>query len=199
MRSATPCESVPGSARGDVHPHRPQDVRALLRLTAPIHPVLVHFAIGLSVSAFCFDLLAFVFGIRAWMTIGWWILAAAVPATLGALVTGVSSRMRLPLEEGEARSFLRTHMALGPLLFGLLVMLAFWRARLWQSTGGGVDATYLGAMFVVLSGLAVQGYLGGELVYRYGAGVCAHVRELTAHGAQAKGPARTGHRMCARC
>src|SRR6185437_2460134 len=88
--------------------------RRLLKLTAPIHPILVHFTIALTATAFGFDLLAFLFGLDALVAIGWWTLAAAVLVTVATLATGVKSRLRLPIEEGEARSFLRTHMALGP-------------------------------------------------------------------------------------
>ena len=171
---STPREQLPGGAR------QRRSRRTLLRLVAPLHPILVHFTIALTVIAFGFDLFAFLFGIAAWRSIGWWNLAATVPVTLGTLATGVKSRLELPVEVGEARSFLRVHMALGPVLFGLLLMLTFWRARLWQA-GSGVTWPYLIAMFLVLVIMAVQGYLGGELVYRYGAAVSSRYRQLPGH------------------
>src|SRR5665213_2100928 len=87
----------------------------LFELTAPSHPILVHFTIALTATAFGFDVLAFLFRFDALTAIGWWLLAAAILITLGTLATGVRSRLRLPVEEGEMRSFLRTHMALGPI------------------------------------------------------------------------------------
>lgn len=168
---------------------QPRSRRALLRLAAPVHPAWVHFTIALTVIAFGFDLLALLSGVSAWRSIGWWNLAAAVPITLMTLATGVKSRLDLPVEEGEARSFLRVHMALGPVVFGLLLMLAFWRARLWQA-GSGVTWTYLIGMFLVLVTIGVQGYLGGELVYRYGAAVNSRYRELPGHQERNTRPAR---------
>lgn len=158
----------------------PRSRDALLRLAAPLHPVLVHFTIALAVMSFAFDLLARLFAIKAWTSLGWWDLVAAVLVTPGTLATGVKSRLKLPLEEGEARSFLRVHMALGPMVFGFLLMLAFWRARLWQQ-GSGLPWMYLLAMFLVLLAMAAQGYLGGELVYRYGTSVSGRYRELPGH------------------
>src|SRR6185437_265694 len=151
--------------------------RRLLKLTAPIHPILVHFTIALTASAFGFDALAFLFRLAALKAIGWWLLAAAILLTLGTLITGVRSRLRLPVEEGEMRSFLRAHMAIGPIFFGLLVALGIWRCSLWQ-TGAGVTGWYLAALAAVILVMAVQGYLGGELVYRYGAEVEYRYRQL---------------------
>lgn len=183
-----PCESTTRSQL-QARSRQLQSARALLRLAAPLHPLLVHFTIALTVIAFGFDLFAFLFGIGAWRSIGWWNLAAAVVVTLGTLATGVKSRLRLPLEEGEARSFLRLHMALGPMVFGLLVMLAFWRAKFWQA-GVGVNWAYLVAMFLVLLAITAQGYVGGELVYRYGTAVSSRYRDLPGHHGRIGRPER---------
>lgn len=153
-------------------------VRRLLKLTAPIHPILVHFTIAFTVAAFGFDGLAFLFRFGVLQGPGWWLLAAAVLITLGTLITGIRSRLRLPVEEGEMRSFLRVHMAMGPILFGLLIALSIWRGKLWQA-GAGVTGWYLAAMTGVILVMAVQGYLGGELVYRYGAEVKFRYRKLS--------------------
>jgi uncharacterized membrane protein len=149
----------------------------LAKLTAPLHPILVHFTIALPATAFTFDLFAFLFGVDALIAIGWWTLVAAVLVTVATIVTGIKSRLRLPVEEGEVRSFLRVHMALGPIFFGLLVAVAIWRGTLWQA-GSGVTWWYLGAMAGVTLVMAAQGYLGGELVYRYGAEVKFRYRRL---------------------
>ena len=97
--------------------------------------------------------------------------------TLMTISTGLTSSTRAPVEEGEARSFLRAHMALGFIFYGLLVMTTLWRLSLWQ-TGAGVSWLYLAAVAVVSLVMTVQGYLGGELVYRYGVEVEQAYREL---------------------
>jgi len=190
-RSVMPFELTAGTARGRAagRAHRGQ---GWLRVAAPSHPLLVHFTIALSVSAFCFDLLAALFGIKVWATLGWWLLAAAVPVTIAALVTGLKSRLQLPVEEGAARSFLRVHMALAPTVLGLLILIGCWRAWLWQA-GYGVSTMYLVAMFVVLLVIAVQGYLGGELVYRYGAAVSGRYRRLPVREPAAAAPVRAAN------
>ncbi len=173
MRSATPFEGAGPPRR----PGRGRWLLARLTFAAPTHPMLVHFTIALSVTSFCFDLLAALFGISWWMNLGWWLLAVAIPVTAGAIATGVKARLQLPLEVGTARSFLRVHMALGPTVLGLLMLIGCWRGWLWQ-TRSGADAPYLMVMGLVLLAIAAQGYVGGELVYRYGAGVSGRYRQL---------------------
>jgi uncharacterized membrane protein len=108
--------------------------------------------------------------------------------TLMTISTGLTSSTRAPVEEGEARSFLRAHMALGLIFYGLLVVMTLWRLSLWQ-TGTGVSWVYLGALAIVSLVMAVQGYLGGELVYRYGVEVEQAYRELPEREAESTPPA----------
>ena len=146
-------------------------------MSAPTHPIYVHFTIALTTASAFFDALGLFFDATSLTSTGWWSLAGSITMTLFTLSSGLTSRMRLPMEEGEARSFLRAHMALGPIFYGLLMALGFWRISLWQA-GQAVSWLYLGAMGAVLLVMLVQGYLGGELVYRYGAEVEGSFRKL---------------------
>lgn len=147
------------------------------RLYAPLHAIFAHFTIALTASSLAFDVGAVVFGIPSLAAAGWWTLAAASLLTALTLASGISSRLRLPMEEGEARSFLRTHMALGPVFYGLLLAAAVWRAVLWERATP-VPVVYLLALGLVALVMTVQGYLGGELVYRYGAEVTGRYPRL---------------------
>jgi uncharacterized membrane protein len=144
---------------------------------APLHPIFVHFSIALPSTSFAFDLFAAVFAQPSLSSAGWWSLAAAIVVTVGTITTGVISRVRVPMDEGRARSYLRAHMALGPLFFGLLLAMGSWRAVLFER-GAVASSTYLAALGGVLVLMGVQGYLGGELVYRYGAEVRGSYRRL---------------------
>jgi uncharacterized membrane protein len=154
-----------------------RDVRRVARLHAPLHAIFAHFTIALTASSLAFDTGAVVFGVASLAATGWWTLAAASVLTLFTLGSGVSSRLRLPMEEGEARSFVRAHMALGPTFYGLLLVAAVWRATLWERAAQ-VPVAYLGALGAVVLVMTLQGYLGGELVYRYGAEVASRYRRL---------------------
>ncbi|MCA1601976.1 MAG: DUF2231 domain-containing protein [Acidobacteria bacterium] len=159
----------------------------LIKMGAPLHPILVHFTIALTSASLAFDAISFFFGVASLQAAGWWTLAASVVATVFTLATGVTSRLRLAVEEGEARSFLRAHMALGPVFFGLLIGVSVWRAVLWE-TERGLSWWYLIAMAVVALVMGLQGYLGGELVYRYGAEVERDYRELPVRSADTQAP-----------
>ena len=154
---------MPGSAA------RPRAL-GFVRVRAPLHPIFVHFTIALTGTSFLFDALDYIIGVESLGIAGWWTLATSIVLSVGTLVTGVTSRMRLPMQEGAARSCLRAHMALGPVFFGGLLAVGIWRAALWEQ-GRGAPAEYLAAMAAVTALMTVQGYLGGELVYRYGAEV----------------------------
>jgi uncharacterized membrane protein len=161
-----------------------RDVRRVARLHAPLHAIFAHFTIALTTSSLAFDAGGVVLGIESLAAAGWWTLAAASVLTLLTLASGVSSRLRLSMEEGEARSFLRTHMALGPAFYGLLLATTIWRAALWEHSDR-VSLAYLAALGAVVLVMTVQGYLGGELVYRYGAEVTGRYRRLpSARGVQ---------------
>jgi uncharacterized membrane protein len=146
-------------------------------LHAPFHAIFAHFTIALTTSSLAFDIGAVVFRLESLAAAGWWTLAAASVLTLLTLGSGITARLRLPMEEGEARSFLRAHMALGPAFYGLLLATMIWRAILWERSAR-VSVAYLAVLGAVVLVMAVQGYLGGELVYRYGAEVTGRYRRL---------------------
>jgi uncharacterized membrane protein len=110
--------------------------------------------------------------------------------TLMTISTGLTSSARAPVEEGEARSFLRAHMAMGFIFYGLLLSVTLWRLYLWQD-GLAVSWWYLAAMAVVSLVMMAQGYLGGELVYRYGIEVKQAYRELPGREAESAAPSLT--------
>ena len=147
------------------------------RFAAPLHGIFVHFSIALTSTSVAFDVAAVLIGQRMLAAAGWWTLAASTVITAGTIATGISSRLRLSMEEGPARAYLRSHMALGPILFGLLLAMSVWRAALWDR-GEVTPWAYLAAAGGLLIVLVVQGYLGGELVYRFGANVEGRFRRM---------------------
>jgi len=164
-----------------------KEAARLFKMGAPMHPIFVHFTIALTASSLAFDALGF-FTARASLTAaGGWALVGSALMTLMTISTGLTSAARAPLEEGEARSFLRAHMALGFVFYGLLVAMALWRLSLWQA-GAGVSWWYLAALGAVSLVMTVQGYLGGELVYRYGVEVEQAYRELPEREADSTPP-----------
>ena len=146
-------------------------------MQAPLHPIFVHFSIALTSASFAFDLAGAVLGQPSLAAAGWWTLATSSAVTLGTIVTGLVSRVRLAMEEGPARSYLRAHMALGPFFLGLLLSMTAWRALL-RERSTSVPWSYSLAMLGLLCVMALQGYVGGELVFRFGAAVHGRYERL---------------------
>ena len=71
--------------------------------------------------------------------------------------------------------------------YGLLVAMTFWRLSLWQD-GRNVSWLYLISVAIVALVMTVQGYLGGELVYRYGLEVEQRYRQLPERQAESTPP-----------
>jgi uncharacterized membrane protein len=159
----------------------------LFKLGAPMHPIFVHFTIALTSASLVFDALGFFFTKASLTAAGGWTLVGSTVMTLMTISTGLTSSTRAPIEEGEARSFLRAHMALGLIFFGLLVAITLWRVSLWQN-GSGVSWLYLISLAPVSLVMSMQGYLGGELVYRYGVEVEQAHRELNERETQSEPP-----------
>jgi uncharacterized membrane protein len=159
----------------------------LFKMGAPMHPIFVHFTIALTSASLIFDALGFWFEKASLSATAGWTLVGSGVITLLTLSTGLTSAARAPIEEGEARSFLRAHMALGLIFYGLLVGVTVWRLSIWQS-GRGVSWFYLISLAFVSLVMTVQGYLGGELVYRYGVEVEQTYRELPVADAKLSPP-----------
>jgi uncharacterized membrane protein len=161
---------------------------------APMHPIFVHFTIALTAASLAFDALGFLFNAASLTAAGFWALNGSAVMTFFTVASGMVSSMRVPVEEGEARSFLRAHMALGPIFFGLLIGITVWRMTLWQG-GRGVSWWYLAALGICALVMTAQGYLGGELVYRYGVEVEQAYRELPEREAATSVPSAVPRRL----
>jgi uncharacterized membrane protein len=147
---------------------------------APLHPILVHFTIALVVASFAFDIVGSVVKVSSLAAAAWWTIAAAVPLTVGTVVTGLISRRRAAIAEGAALRYLRLHTALGPTFFGCLIAVAFWRASFWSS-GSHPTVLYIAVSGLLVAMMTVQGYLGGELVYAFGVEVQRRYKRLPLH------------------
>ena len=136
------------------------------------HPIVVHFAVALTLFGFLLDLIGSVWRRALAQQIGCACFLAGVVAVGGAVVSGwVEQELPRPTSvfDEQMKSVLFQHEYLGYGLFALFFILAVMRLRIHDRLP--LVFIMLGALGV--GGLAVQGYLGGELVYRYGAGVRA--------------------------
>jgi uncharacterized membrane protein len=131
-----------------------------------IHPVLVHFPLGLLLTAVALDLYAAIRR-RTDLTVATtWLMIGGVTAGLLATAAGVLAFATVPAHTTRAHTMMYWHLGFAATALIVLGLVAYarWRhpAVSRAARGGGV----LGALL-----LGVAGYLGGSLVFRGGAGV----------------------------
>lgn len=157
----------------------------LIHRAAPLHSIFVHFTIALVVTSLACDIAGRVFVVPSLLAAAWWTIAGAVPVTFVTVATGITSRRNVPIAEGAALRYLRVHTAVGPTFLGFLVAVAVWRAMSWTRTAPP-STWYLAALGAVTLLMTLQGYIGGELVYRFALGVHGRFAELPLHHRRAR-------------
>lgn len=154
----------------------------------PLHPILVMLPLGAIPLALVFNILAFMDSlpwgltesVAAWTGAAFVTTALATVVLLVGAIPGFIDYATITPREGTVWKLANAHMILG--LFTALVLIAssfLHGALLGESTAGAGHAWALGvnAFAVVLMG--VQGFLGGEMVFKDRVGVTSH-REATA-------------------
>ncbi|WP_431958327.1 DUF2231 domain-containing protein [Nocardia lijiangensis] len=133
----------------------------------PFHPILVTVPIGAWVASLVFDLASHVVDDPAFLARGSvWLIAVGVLGALAAAMVGLLDLFAIPTGTPAFRTGL-VHMSLN-LTVTAAYAINFW----WRNSGAGphgaVPAGPLVLSIVGLAALAVSGYLGGKLAYRYG-------------------------------
>jgi uncharacterized membrane protein len=134
----------------------------------PLHPAVVHFPIGLLLSATAADL-AWVAGITGDAHLAALLMAGGLAMGLVAMAAGLFDFARL--DQAVVPHAIRHMGAVGAAWLGYAVALYLRR----DAFSGGTDPGTLSLALSVLSALvlALGGWLGGRLVYTFGAGVDA--------------------------
>lgn len=135
----------------------------------PIHPMLIVFPIGLYLTSFVFDLVYLGTNDPFWYRMAFWVMLIGFIGNLAAAFPGFVDYMAIP-PKTETRKVALYHMGVGltiAVLYLLNLLLRNW---------GTAEANELPWIPVLLNlfgaGLiGIQGWLGGELVYRFGIGV----------------------------
>ncbi|MFD0363107.1 DUF2231 domain-containing protein [Nocardia sp. GCM10030253] len=133
----------------------------------PFHPILVTVPLGAWVASLIFDIASRFADDPVFLAKGsLWLIAIGVLGALAAAAIGLLDLLAIPTGTAAFRTGL-IHMSLN-----LAVTVAFAVGFLWRRTGGGphdaVPYSQLLLSAVSLAVLAVSGYLGGKLAYRYG-------------------------------
>jgi uncharacterized membrane protein len=144
----------------------------------PFHPLLVTLPIGAWVCSLIFDIVAragndeAVFSRGAYWLIGIGIIGAAVAA-----IFGLMDLLTIPAGTVAKRTAL-THMTLN-----VVVLVLFIISYLLRRSDGGetAETTPLILSIIALVLLAVSGWLGGKMAYRYGVRVADQTTQAEAY------------------
>lgn len=137
----------------------------------PVHPMLTAFPIGLWVTSLLWQILGVGLGSPLWWAMGFWCIAAGLVAAIVTATTGFADYIGLP--SGDP--------AEGVAMRHLVVMLSAATAFLGSLLAQGSPAAPTGPRLLLTLGLTVLGvilllfggWLGGELVFRFGVGAGA--------------------------
>lgn len=133
----------------------------------PFHPILVTVPIGAWVAGLVFDIASHIVSKPAFLTQGAeWLIAVGVLGALAAAMVGFLDLFAIPTRTAAFRTGL-LHMGLNLCVTGAYVGNFFWRHATYTA-GRPVAAGPLTLAAISLAVLAVSGYLGGKLAYRYG-------------------------------
>jgi uncharacterized membrane protein len=146
----------------------------------PWHPILVTVPIGAWVASLVFDVGSRLVDDPGFLARGseWLIGIGVIGAVLAALL-GFLDLFAIPTSTPAFRTGL-THMSLNLLVTAAYLGNFFWRqASYGQPAPVGTGQLALSA--VSLAALAVSGYLGGKLAYRYGVRVAAETDQAVGY------------------
>lgn len=158
----------------------------------PVHPMFVMFPIALLPIMLGLDALYAFLGDEAFWRIGFWAALAGLGTALVAIVTGIPDMAAIPDGTKAHRK------GIFHAVVGVTIALVY-AAGLWARWDAGTDRFALAAGIdaVGLLLVSVQGWLGGELVYKHHVGVKT-AREggepVTPEGAAARRAARADAR-----
>jgi len=142
----------------------------------PFHPILVTVPIGAWIASFIFDVVSRTADQGADFARGaYWLIGIGIIGALVAALFGLMDLLAIPARTRAKRVGL-THLTLNLVVVAMFVASFVWRANrdAYRPTSAGLFV--LSA--VALAGLAVSGWLGGMLAYRFGVRVADEQAQL---------------------
>jgi len=136
----------------------------------PIHAMVVSFPIGLYTTALVCDGLYLALHEAFWFRMAYWAIVFGLVTHVGAAATGLPDFLAVMREQKEARRAATSHLVFG---IGLLVVQGLNLAvrNGGELPAGGSITMPLIANLIGATMVGVQGWYGGELVYRHFIGV----------------------------
>ncbi len=152
----------------------------VIGLLIPFHPRTVHFPIALSLAGVALVLAGWLVAGRSragqeggerWQACGRLCLVLGWLGVLAAILTGLVDQSRAP-DLPAVRQVLNQHVTLGIALLVALGLAVYWPIRNKRLMAAPLSRwLYVALLILVVVLVALEGWLGGRLVYQYGVGV----------------------------
>lgn len=143
----------------------------------PLHPILVLIPVGAWISSLVLDIILLATGNTFWFVASLWVMVIGIGGALLAAITGFYDLFTLPITDQPKKTGL-THMALNLIItvLYLINVLAIRAPEMTSPTSasalaGDTIGWAFGLNLIAVVLLLISGWLGGELIYRYGLAV----------------------------
>ena len=155
-----------------------------------LHPFVLHFAVGLLLTAPICDVLGLVLRREPLLHAGRWMTIAGTITAVLSLATGFGAEAGLGAHSAAGESLLNLHRAVGVATTLVWLPVAVWRASSKVALPLRARTIYLAASFSGALILTVATVLGGAMVYRHGVGLSPAARAEPMAPSVSRGPAR---------
>ena len=145
-------------------------------MSGELHPFVLHFAVGLLLTAPICDVLGLVLRREALLSAGKWMTLWGTFAALLSLITGFGAEAVLGAHSAAGEALLHLHQALGIVTVVVWLPVAAWRGMSKMPLPLKARTVYLAAAFSGAAILTFETALGGALVYRHGVGLSPAAR-----------------------
>lgn len=130
----------------------------------PLHPMLITIPVGLLIFSLICDLIAlFSTEPDVWLLVAFFTMVGGFIGALIAAIPGVIDLMSI--NESNIKKIGLTHMALN------LVAVTLYAVNIWLRIDGTSGSAPLVLSVIAVALLGVSGWLGAEMVHKYGVGV----------------------------
>jgi uncharacterized membrane protein/ketosteroid isomerase-like protein len=138
-----------------------------------IHPILVHFAFALSVTAAALYLASFIGPAKRWRETlapaADWMLALGALAIIATVAAGFQAYYTVD-HDTPSHAAMTTHRNWAVPSAIAILILAFWR---WRSKSKPASGLFTGLIALAALSLTITAWWGGKIVYGYGLGVAS--------------------------
>jgi uncharacterized membrane protein len=143
----------------------------MLTTLAPFHPRFVHFPIALCLVGALFITLGLIRHRERWVGYGQISLLLGWLGVMAAVITGLIDQSRAP-DDVAIRAIINQHITAGIALLIAVGLALYWplrNKRLFSE--GRARWGFVALLLVIVALVAIEGWLGGKLVFQFGVGV----------------------------